>query len=329
MKTFIIGDLHAGINRNNPIFHRTLLKYALWIKRIGHEKGINHIIQLGDIFDNRTQISVETLNVVAKFFDILRDFTIDITIGNHDCVFNDHAKVHSLAAFREHPNITIHETVTHRGDMVFTGWGVKLEDIPKCKLLFGHYDTVGFELQKGKISSHGFKAADLMEKVSGAIYTGHYHIPQLKFYNKKPFHYVGSAYALDWNDADSAKYLYILDTDTLKLETIENTISPQFHHIRDEKDLPKIEGNFVAMQYKSGEEGDKWKAKIQNLKPLNIKASLVVDSITTVDVDITEFKVVKIEDIIDEWVPAALANMDDDEKKEIAKLARMNYLNKR
>jgi DNA repair exonuclease SbcCD nuclease subunit len=329
MKTLIVGDLHAGINRNNSIYHRTLLKYALWIKRLCVERGINHIIQLGDVFDNRNQISVETLNIVSKFFEILKDFTIDITIGNHDALYNDHSKVNSLVPFKEHPNITIHENVTKRGDMVFTGWGVKLEDIPECRLLFGHYDTIGFELQKGKVSSHGFKASDLMEKVSGAVYTGHYHRPQLRHYNKKPLHYVGSAYPLDWNDADDTKFVYILDTDTLALETIENTVSPRFNYIRNEEDLDKIEGNFVSIKYTLGEVGDKWVSKIQAFKPLAVKTELLSDNVKQIETDIADFKVVKIEDIIEEWVTASLANIDDDSKKEVAKLAKMRYINKK
>jgi DNA repair exonuclease SbcCD nuclease subunit len=331
MKYLIVGDLHAGVQKNNPVFHRTLLKYGLWVKHIAEKNDVKHIIQLGDIFDNRFNISVETLNIVSKFFEIWKDFTIDITVGNHDNVYNDNSKINSLAPFKRHPNINIHETVTNRNGFVFTGWGVKLEDIPECDYLFGHYDTVGFELQKGKISTHGFKADEVMKKVNKMVFSGHYHRPQVKLYDKKPFYYSGSAYSLDWNDVDNSKYLYILDTDTHKVQLIENNVSPRFIHIRQDSDLNLVENNFVAIRYNHSDDGSEWKTKIQNLKPLGIKTELINEKVKQKkdESEIDEFKVVKIEDMIDPWVTSSIANLDDEELKKVAKLAKEKYISKR
>ena len=329
MKYIIVGDLHGGKDRNSSIFHRTLLKYALWIKKLANEQGIKNIIQLGDVFDNRFQISVETLKVVSTFFDVLSDFNIDIITGNHDCVLNDSSKVNSLTPFKRHPNITIHEGVTERDGLVFTGWGVKLEDIPKCDYLFGHYDTVGFELQKGKISTHGFKANDVMEKVNKMLFSGHYHRPQVKLYDDKPFYYTGSAFPLDWNDADSQKFVYILDSKSNKLDIIPNNISPKFTYIRDEKDLSKVSNNFVAISYNSNDKDNSWKKKIENLNPLGIKTEIVSEKVgqkNIEDADLKEFKVVAIENIIEDWVKNSLTNLSDDELEEVAKRSKKKYI---
>ncbi len=331
MKYLIIGDLHAGIQKNSTVFHRTILKYGLWVKHIAEKNGIENIIQLGDIFDNRFNISVETLNVVSKLFDIWRDFQVDVTVGNHDCVYNDSSKVNSLSPFKRHPNITIHDKVTKRNNLVFTGWGVKLEDIPECDYLFGHYDTVGFELQKGKISTHGFKADDVMKKVHKMVFSGHYHRPQVKLYDGKPFYYSGSAYALDWNDADNSKYLYILDTDTHRVQLIENDVSPKFIHIRRDSDLKLVENNFVAIRYSNSINDTEWKTKIQNLKTLGIKTELVQEKVeqNKNENDIENFKVVKIEDMIEPWVNSFISNLSLDELKEVAKKAKEKYILKR
>lgn len=332
MKYLIIGDLHGGINRNNPIFHRTLLKYALWVNKLANEQGIKNIIQLGDVFDNRFQISVETLKVVSMFFDVLADFNIDIITGNHDCMLNDSSKVNSLTPFKRHPNITIHEGITERNGMVFTGWGVKMEDIPKCDYLFGHYDTVGFELQKGKVSNHGFKAVDIMAKVGKTLFSGHYHRPQVKLYDSKPFYYAGSAFPLDWNDADSQKFVYILETDSGKVDIIPNNLSPKFVYIRDESDLSKVPNNFVAIAHNSNDKDNSWKKKVQNLNPLGIKTEIITEKIGQKDsdeIDLTEFKVVSIENIIEDWVKASLTNLSDKELEEVAKRAKKQYILKK
>ena len=230
MKYLIIGDIHAGKktrnSRNGEVFHKVLKDYALLVKTVAHLNNICNIIQMGDVFDNRNAISLETLDYVTQFFDILEEFHIDVVCGNHDALLNDNASINSLTPFKKHPNITVHDKVTVQDDMVFAGWGVKLDDFPPCKLFFGHIDTVGFELQKNRIATHGFKASDLMDKVSGAVFTGHYHLPQVRHYSGKPFCYTGSAFSLDWNDIDNTKYVYILDTDTLEVKKIENLISP-------------------------------------------------------------------------------------------------------
>jgi DNA repair exonuclease SbcCD nuclease subunit len=325
MKCLLIGDIHAGKKRNSNIFHQILLDYGKWIKEICHRNDIKHIIQLGDIYDNRFTISAETHNCVNSFIDELEEFTMDIIVGNHDAMLNDNASVNWLTPLNKHPNITVHDKITVRDEMVFAGWGVKLEDIPPCKLFFGHIDTIGFELQKNKISTHGFKASDLMDKVSGAAFTGHYHLPQTRTYDRKPLCYVGSAFSLDWNDQDSKKYVYILDTDTLEVTQIHNNASPIFIHIANETQLEQVNDNFVSINYVIGEEGEKWKRTIQNLKPLEIKTYKIQEKVQQIDSDIEQFKVIDIRDTLGSWPIDNLNNIPEHLKIKIAEKAKLMY----
>lgn len=324
-KTLIIGDLHAGKKRNCPIFHRTLLEYGEWVKSQAHKYHVSHIVQMGDVFDNRTQISLSTLDCVTKFFDILEEFNIDITLGNHDCMYNDNTTVHSLMPFKKHKNITLHEGVTDREGVVFAGWGVKLEDIPPCKIFFGHIDTVGFELQRNKIATHGFKATDLMDKVSGTVFSGHYHLPQIRTYEGKPFCYTGSAFSLDWNDADSDKYIYILDTDTLEVEKVVNDISPRFHYINNETDILLIRGNYVSITYTIGEQGEAWKRLVQSHEPLELKINAIREKVQQVDNTIEKFQVIDIGQTISAWPIKNLNNLTEELKKRVAMKAKSMY----
>lgn len=329
MKYLIVGDIHAGIKHNSKIFHNTLISYGKWLKKICEEKNIKNIIQLGDIFDNRTQISVETLQKVSDFFEILKDIEIDIVVGNHDCLYNENADVHSLSPFKNRKNIHIHDKVTIKNNMVFTGWGVKLEQIPECDYLFGHYDTVGFELQKNRISTHGFRAVDVMNKVKKMVFSGHYHRPQMKIYDKKPFYYSGSAFPLTWEDSDHTKYVYTLDTKTSKVQSIENDISPRFYYINSENQIDKVSGNFVAISFSSNEEGERWRSQIQNLAPLDIKTEIINEKVVQVENDISAFRIAKIEDILDEWPEKNLINLTDKQKKRVAQKAQKMYILKK
>ena len=325
MKQLIVGDIHAGINKNNKVFHKTLLEYGNWISSICRDNDINEIVFLGDIFDSRIAITLETLQIVSEFFDILVDFKLEIVVGNHDCVFNDSAKVHSLAPFKNHPNITVHDKVTVDEDKVYCGWGTKLEDIPECKIVYGHFDIVGYELTKGKISQHGFKGSDLMEKVSGLCLSGHYHNPQARKYNGKLLKYTGSAFPLSFNDVNSTKYVYILDTDTLELESIENNISPCFKYIKDGDPLDDIEGHFISVI----SDDQSLKDKIQALNPVFIRQELV-DEVKKFDSDnkeIIEFQVVDVAEAIEEFCKNSLDEfaLDPDEIEEVAAAVNRKY----
>lgn len=324
-KALIIGDLHAGKKRNCPIFHHTLLEYGEWIKKQARDHNITHIIQMGDVFDNRTQISLSTLDCVSKFFDILEEFTIDIILGNHDCLYNDNTSVHSLMPFKKHKNIILHEGVTIRNDIVLAGWGVKLDQIPPCRLFLGHIDTVGFELQRNKISTHGFKATDLMDKVSGAVFSGHYHLPQVRTYEKKPFFYTGSAFALDWNDVASEKYIYLLNTDTLEVEKIINDVSPRFHYINNENDLSLVKGNYVSISYTIGEQGEAWKRLVQSYEPLELKINAIREKVQQTDKVIENFQVIDIGETIKVWPVKNLNNLTEELKKRVATKAHNMY----
>ena len=329
MKYLIIGDIHAGKktrnSRNGEVFHKVLKDYAHWVKQVALENNIQNIIQMGDVFDNRNAISLETLDYVTQFFDILEEFHIDIVVGNHDALLNDNASINSLTPFKKHPNITVHDKVTVQDDMVFAGWGVKLDDFPPCKLFFGHIDTVGFELQKNRIATHGFKASDLMDKVSGAVFTGHYHLPQVRHYSGKPFCYTGSAFSLDWNDIDNTKYVYILDTDTLEVKKIENIVSPRFYHINNESQLGLISGNFISIDYVMGEVGEKWKSKVLAMNPLELRTNTIREKVQQIENEIAEFKVVDIKETLGSWPMENLANLSEDLKKRVAEKCQKMY----
>lgn len=319
MKYAIIGDIHSGVQKNNPIFHKTLLDYGKWVRNICNEQNIDDLILLGDIFDSRTSITLETLDNVTQFFKIFYDFDIDAVVGNHDCMYNDSCKVNSLAPFADHPNIHIHDEICTKNNLTFCPWACKLEDIPINDYIFGHFDIVGYELTKGKISNHGFKGVDLMKKAKKAVFSGHYHIFQKRIYDGKPLIYTGSAYSLSFNDADSKKYLHIFDSETGEIQQIENTVSPCFKYVRSDKDLTDIKGNFISVV----SDDQNLLEKVNMSQPLSVRKE-IVDEFKKIDEkqeEVKEFKVVDIADAIedfslklsDEW------DLDDDLKKEVAK----------
>lgn len=306
-KYLIVGDIHIGNNKGNSIFYKTLMDYGNWIIDICNDHSLQNIIFLGDIFDSRTAVSLESLHYATEFFDLLQDKNIDIILGNHDIFFNHSTEIHSLSPFKNHPNITIHEKVCKRDKLTFCPWATTLEDIPESEYVFGHFDIVGYELTKGKISNHGFRGVDLMKKVNKAVFSGHYHIFQQRIYDSKPLIYAGSAFSLSFNDAGSNKFVHILDTDTLEVEKIENTISPKFKYVRSESDINGIKGDFVSIVGSDPELVE----KVNQQAPLFVRMELVDEfkNVSTTE-EVKEFKIID--------VPAAIhdfsSNLSDEWK---------------
>lgn len=317
----VVGDIHLGVNKNNPLFFKTALRYADWLVAICKKKNIDTIVQLGDIFHNREMIHLPALNAASEFFDKLKDYNLHIITGNHDCLYNNVSDVNSLKLLSRWPNITVHEKVTTIGDLCFCGWGTKLEDIPDSKIIFGHFDIKGFQMSSFKISEHGFSASDLMNKCQ-LLMSGHYHKPQVRFYDKKPLIYTGSAYQLNWGESGEDKYSYILNTETLEYRPVENKISPRFEYIKSEKDLEKVKNNFVSIEIENVEEVAEVVAKHKALGAIDIKTSYkqieYKREIPLENGDVATFETPSsVNECIDEYVEL-LDNLTDEEKKTVA-----------
>lgn len=312
----IIGDVHLGVNKNNPVFFKTTLDYAYWIKELCEKRNIKKIIQLGDIFHNREMVHVSVMNCAHDFFEILKDFEIHITVGNHDCTYNNSSDVNSLKLLKNWPNITVHEKVTSFDGLCFCGWGTKLEDIPNGqKAVFGHFDIKGFEMNAYKISEHGFHASSLMEKCE-ILFSGHYHKPQVRFYDKKPLIYTGSAYQLNWGESGEKKYAYIFDSGSLKYEMIENEKSPKFVKIKDLSNLCEIENNFVSVEIEKIEDLPETENILKKSKCLSFITTFKNKTDKIVSSENNEEKkeeICTIYDCIDEYV--SFLDVDENKKK--------------
>jgi DNA repair exonuclease SbcCD nuclease subunit len=314
----VVGDLHLGVNKNNPLFFKTALRYADWLVAICQKKNIDTIVQLGDVFHNREMIHLPALNAASEFFDKLKDYNIHVIVGNHDALYNNVSDVNSLKLLSRWPNITVHEKVSTINDLCFCGWGTKLEDIPDSKIIFGHFDIKGFEMSAFKISEHGFSASDLMNKCE-LLMSGHYHKPQVRFYNKKPLVYTGSAYQLNWGESGEDKFAYILNTETLEYRPVQNKISPRFEYIRSEKDLEKAKNNFVSIEVENVEEVAGVVAKHKALGAIDVKTSykqIEYKREIVLENSVVEFYdgSSSVTECIEEYV-ALLENITDEEKK--------------
>lgn len=229
-KIGIFSDIHIGLGQNSQTWHTNILEFAEWCKDFYKKKKIKTLIIPGDIFHNRNEISVQTLNVANKFFQILKDFKIIISTGNHDCYYKDRSDVNSISIFNNWPNIHIidSEPLTINvceKKISFIPWGTDLEKIPCSNIIFGHFEINSFKYNNFSVCENGLTSKDLLQKAP-LIISGHFHTKDSREYQNGKIVYLGSPYQQNFGDIFEERGIYIFDIETEEFEFIHNTVSP-------------------------------------------------------------------------------------------------------
>jgi DNA repair exonuclease SbcCD nuclease subunit len=291
-KVAIISDIHLGIHTNSELWHKIVLDYGEWLKKELISKNIKDIIVLGDIFNDRSDIGVQTLHVAESFFKIftegLYNFNIILLVGNHDCFYHNKSDVNSTSIFKGWKNITVIdklETVTwFDNQYTFMPWGIPLDTLPYNNAgIFAHLDINTFKVNSIKICEKGVDSDELLKK-SSLIITGHYHTKQERIYPNGKILYLGCVFPQNWNDVSDKKYYHILDLKTQEYKSFENVISPKYYKIKlsdlfikeklqETKSI--VNGNFIKIivdKQINYEQFEKIQTVLNSLQPLDLSS---------------------------------------------------------
>lgn len=275
------SDIHLGLGQDSNEWHQICLKFFQWASETFRKHHIYDIIIPGDIFHNRSHISVETLSVAKKCFELFKGFNIYISTGNHDCFLKDTSDINSISILNGWENIKIFENkpeileTENSKKISLVPWGSSLDDIPKCDYMFGHFEISSFYMNSYKICENGFSYKDLF-KIAPFILSGHFHKKDDRVFQNGRIVYLGSPYQHNFGDAMDERGIYILDTDKNDIQFIENKISPKHYKIKINEDVNEddIKNNFISLIIDNKLDEDeltKFKGKLLNLNPKNIK----------------------------------------------------------
>lgn len=237
MRICLIADLHFGVKKSDLVFQNSQLKfYTEQLVPELKEKGIETIVVLGDVFDTRQNINVQTDNVVLDLFkETFKDFKVHVIVGNHDIYYNSMTSINSLKSLNLLPNVTVYENPTEimlgNTQVLMLPWITDYAEFDnivtkKYKYCFTHMDIVGFDMG-GSISDEGITPTKLFEKFD-FVYAGHFHKRAITRQGKKAITYVGSPYQITRIDIEQPKGYTILDLDSGKQELNLNTKSMKF-----------------------------------------------------------------------------------------------------
>ena len=282
----VISDLHLGVHTNSTVWHEIAINWAQWLAKELERKNIRDIIFCGDWHHNRSEISVNTLQVSADILEIFKDFNIIAITGNHDLYYKHRTDVNSLSIYKGRNNITIFDTpyTLEAFDRVITlcPWNTNPTDIPKSDVIFGHFEIETFKMNAYKVCEEGIKIKDLLSK-SSLIISGHFHTRHEKTFGSGTILYCGNPFQMDFGDLDNSKGYYILDLDTLEYEFNLNTVSPLYKKIHlselvqigtiDSSIREMFTNNIVKLKVDRNiaqEDIDLLTNKLTQLRPLNL-----------------------------------------------------------
>jgi DNA repair exonuclease SbcCD nuclease subunit len=319
----IVSDIHFGVNKNSELFLNSTIRFFTeeFVPYLKAE-GIDTILILGDVFDNRNNIHVKINDEVYNLFiNVLNEFKIYILIGNHDIYYKTSNDVHSLKLLNHLENVTVVDKICNIElfgvNTMFCPWVFDYEDPnliemlenPNADVLFGHFDIVGFALNSTRVSMEGLNS----EIFSGfkKVFSGHYHTPSSKKLGKTEIVYIGSPYQMTRNDKNETKGFIVLNLETLRYKRVANTVSTKFIEV-EYPEIPEPEvvaGNIVdaliTINKKdlTGNIIDKYVEKLEKMNPaekINVVLNVINDHLS--DFETVKNKITSVKDLIELYI---------------------------
>ena len=255
-KLILLGDLHFGKNKFSKVtlesqlrfFDGQLFPYML-------KNNIKHIIQAGDVFDNRITMDIEYFQMLQDlFFDKMKQYGFIFTcvVGNHDIYHRssrDYTLLNTIGKLYSNVNVinTRQEWSINNNRFYFVPWILPTETLSGEELtgmnyVLGHFEIQNFEMSKGHLDDHSILSPEFFKKKKSLkkVYSGHYHIKA----EKEKIEYLGTPYWLDWGDYGTTRGFYVLD-ENMKESYIENNQSTRYVKLKysDKNEKPlKIDG---------------------------------------------------------------------------------------
>lgn len=283
----IISDLHFGVHGDSPKWHGIMLEYVKWLSKLLKERGTTDLFILGDVFDNRKAVGVETMQMAHDFFmEISRNgLRIVIIAGNHDSYFEDTAKTTSVSLLASWPGVELvdrnpvvkvwgYEPVA-MARAVLCPWGTDMramaESGEKYDVVMGHFAISSFADVPGHLYTGGYTPEEITE-CAPLVFSGHFHLRDDKTFmfggKKKRIVIVGSPYQLNWADAGSTKGVYFVNMLTKDIDFVENTVSPKHIQVNVGDDVGEevVRNNIVRVMANSVEEAKQVEGFIEGLR---------------------------------------------------------------
>ena len=238
-KVALFSDLHLGRRCNSRIHNQDCLDYIDWFCN-QLDKEHTHIAFLGDWYESRSAISIETLEYSYQALQKLNDVGLPVyfCVGNHDLNRRTTRDVHSVRMFNEMSNFVVIDKPQLIDNILFAPFLFdreyeQLVEYNEAYAFMGHFEFKNFVLSgTSRLALHGpdHKVFSGPKK----IFSGHYHKRQ----QTDNVVYIGNCFPMDFGDADDSERgmcTYYVDEDRVTFTNWADC--PKYQHIKLSKVL--------------------------------------------------------------------------------------------
>lgn len=234
-------DIHWGKKGNSVVHNTDCLDFVKWfISEVKKDKAIKAIAFLGDWFENRNAINVQTFDMALEAMELLNSMceSLDIPfyfcVGNHDLYHRENRKVFSTRVYAHLSKVQIINEVTElkSEDLLFSPYLFQSEYeslvSATAKYWLGHFEFRNFvvtgtdrKMEHGQDHKHFSKPT--------YIISGHFHKRQALDNTV----FMGSPFPMDYGDAwDDKRGMMVLDRDSEDIKFIDWPEAPTYRKIK-------------------------------------------------------------------------------------------------
>lgn len=223
MKIACFTDIHFGRRGNSRVHNQDCLDYIEWFcKNAKSNASLTHIGFLGDWFESRSAINIETLEYSYRGMRMIGDIGLPtyFVVGNHDLHRRTTRDIFSTRIFNEIPGVTVIDKVTVTPENVVFAPYLFDHEYPDMvqhndkKAWFGHFEFKNFVITGyNTVLEHG--PDHKLFNGPNKILCGHFHKRQAV----DNVCYIGNTFPMDFGDADDVnRGMAIYDVSNDKLE---------------------------------------------------------------------------------------------------------------
>lgn len=207
-KSAVFSDIHWGAKTNSQLHNSDCAQYIDWFtQNVKSDPETDHIVFMGDWFENRSAINIATLKSAYHGAAQLNELGMPVyfIVGNHDLYHRHTRDIHSLITYQEFDNFTIIEKPTIIEDTIhpimlspflFHHEYPILKNYLHIPIWYGHFEFKGFEVTgAGMRMPTGPEAKDFIGPKY--IFSGHFHKRQMH----EQVIYIGNTFPSNFGDA--------------------------------------------------------------------------------------------------------------------------------
>lgn len=331
MKFLLIGDLHLGKGADDPWIQNLQMQAIDSAIEYSKENNIDTWVQLGDIFDVRKHTSTKCLEFTGQIMQKIASAGIFMhtIVGNHDMFYKEKISPNTpVELLSQYKNIKVHEKPTNvefgNISIAMIPWicqenskeifdFIKTTDSEYC---VGHFELNGFYFYKN-VKSHGLEP-DFLKKFKN-VWTGHFHTIS----KSGNVHYLGTPYTLTAGDENDPRGFWVFDTESKKLDFIENPIvwhQKIFYPSDKDIDIDSLKNISVRCVIEENDKDfTKFEAKLESV----VHELKVISSVEQGEIEDEEIEVKNVMDLMNEYVDSL--SEDESNKTQIKKFIKQMY----